>query len=342
MAKPKVKRPATTGRTVLDIPIEQILLDPHQPRKEFVLEYIAELALSIKTNGLLQFPTVNRAFERDGMQYYYIKAGERRYHAHNVLSRATMTCVVLSEPYVGKKNVERILSQAAENSSRVPHTHSEIVAVYELVLEEEKALAKERKGSEHGAIETAKRRLAEAFGKSVFWATNYHTLLSLEPELRPALDMDGEGKLPFTTGLVLSRAPKSDQKALWQQAEGVRSRRGQKAANDFVVRQANIFRQAHSEATGQKVRIRSLRTDGEVMAGLVRRSYHAAEQLVGEQHSTEFLQGLQHVIGAMDAVDVDEMLGQLQFSLVTFGQVRDELKKRRAVLYEQFSVKKSA
>ncbi len=109
------------GARVLDIPMDQLLFDPNQPRTKFDPDALAELAESIRSQGLQQLPAVNFAHSKDDKAYYYIKAGERRYRAHQILKRNVMTCIVEEDAYDGTHDINRKLAQAAENSSREPH-----------------------------------------------------------------------------------------------------------------------------------------------------------------------------------------------------------------------------
>ena len=69
-----------TGTDVVDhvreIPIDQIIPDPNQPRKDFPEEALNELSQSIRENGLVQ-PIIVRKVN----DVYVILAGERRYRA---------------------------------------------------------------------------------------------------------------------------------------------------------------------------------------------------------------------------------------------------------------------
>lgn len=66
----------TVDDVLLDLPIEQIEANPHQPRKDFDFKSLDELAASIKASGVIQ-PVIVR---RNGAGYQLI-AGERRWRA---------------------------------------------------------------------------------------------------------------------------------------------------------------------------------------------------------------------------------------------------------------------
>jgi len=72
--------------------LEDIHANPHQPRKIFAEEPIAELAASIKQNGLLQ-PIVVRPRTQGG---YEIISGERRFRACAKLGLETMAALLLT------------------------------------------------------------------------------------------------------------------------------------------------------------------------------------------------------------------------------------------------------
>ena len=65
------------GESLVEIPIQQIGVNPNQPRKAFDQEALAELAASIKASGIIQ-PVVVRRRDDDG---YELIAGERRWRA---------------------------------------------------------------------------------------------------------------------------------------------------------------------------------------------------------------------------------------------------------------------
>jgi len=75
---------------VLEINLEEIKLNPYQPRKIFNEEKIQELSDSIVTNGLLQPIVVTR----DGDKYLLI-AGERRYRATKLAGITLIRAIVL-------------------------------------------------------------------------------------------------------------------------------------------------------------------------------------------------------------------------------------------------------
>jgi ParB family chromosome partitioning protein len=72
--------------SVIPVPMARVVPNPDQPRKAFPAEHIAELAASIKAEGLLQPITVRRLPTGD----FEIVAGECRWRAHKLLNAATI------------------------------------------------------------------------------------------------------------------------------------------------------------------------------------------------------------------------------------------------------------
>lgn len=168
--------------------------------------------MSIKAVGLKQPITVSQAHGRPG--YYYIEAGERRYRAHVLLGLPTIKCTITGSSYDGTLSASRVLEQAAENGSREPQTHSEITRVLSLLIDEERTVER------HGAVERAKKRLCEAFGKSMPWAENYKAMIGLHENLMLQVD---DGMLSFVIAVMLARVDKSRQIEILNEA---RSRKG--------------------------------------------------------------------------------------------------------------------
>ena len=75
---------------VTEIEIEKIKPNPNQPRKNFDVEALNELASSIKTHGIVQPIVVNDL----GNGNYMIIAGERRWRAANICGLKTVPAVI--------------------------------------------------------------------------------------------------------------------------------------------------------------------------------------------------------------------------------------------------------
>lgn len=72
--------PGKPGRTEIMVPIERLVPNPDQPRRDFVPEALEELAASIREKGVIQ-PLIVRARDEDRFE---IVAGERRWRAAQI------------------------------------------------------------------------------------------------------------------------------------------------------------------------------------------------------------------------------------------------------------------
>lgn len=86
----KQKCPYPAGGEVLMIPTGAIRPNPHQPRREFSLEKLVELAQSITENGILQPLTVSLDTGEP-----VLVAGERRLRAARIAGLAAVPCVTV-------------------------------------------------------------------------------------------------------------------------------------------------------------------------------------------------------------------------------------------------------
>lgn len=73
-----------------EIPVDDIVPNPWQPRRQFNEAKLSELARSIGEVGLLQAVTVRRLGET-----FQLVAGERRWRAHKLVNKATIRAVVI-------------------------------------------------------------------------------------------------------------------------------------------------------------------------------------------------------------------------------------------------------
>ena len=82
---------ASADGTPLELPIDSVQPNPHQPRRSFDQAALAELAASLKANGLIQ-PVVVRAVDGG----YQLIAGERRLRAAKLAGLSSIPAVVRS------------------------------------------------------------------------------------------------------------------------------------------------------------------------------------------------------------------------------------------------------
>ncbi|MBD0323023.1 MAG: ParB/RepB/Spo0J family partition protein [Aldersonia sp.] len=143
------------GAVYREIPPDQIVPNPKQPRQVFDEEALAELVHSIREFGLMQ-PIVVR---RTGAQAYQIVMGERRWRASQEAGLATIPAIVR------ETNDDSMLRDALlENIHRVQLNPLEEAAAYQQLLEE---------------FEVTHEELATKLGRSRPVITNMIRLLKL-------------------------------------------------------------------------------------------------------------------------------------------------------------------
>jgi len=147
---------------VLQISINQIQANPHQPRRHFDEDKLAELAVSIREHGLIQ-PLVVMAEE----QGYTIIAGERRWRAAQMAGLQDIPCIVRS-----------LQQQQAQELSLIENIQRENLQP----LEEARAY--------HNLLELynyTQEDLAARLGKSRPYIANTLRLLNLAPQYQQLL-----------------------------------------------------------------------------------------------------------------------------------------------------------
>ncbi len=148
---------------VLDVPVEHIRANPHQPRKEFDEERLDELADSIKKHGLIQPITVRYI----GEKRFELISGERRLRA------AKLGGLQEIPAYVREADDEQSMAFALiENIQREELNPLEVALAYKRLLEE---------------FSHTQAEVAEKVGKNRTTVTNMLRLLSLPDFIQAAL-----------------------------------------------------------------------------------------------------------------------------------------------------------
>jgi ParB family transcriptional regulator, chromosome partitioning protein len=158
--------PAAGGTAALEIPIDRIARNPHQPRSSFDDASLGELSASIAAHGVLQ-PVVVRSTNDGG---YELIAGERRLMASRAAGLSTIPAVVRET--AGGEALELAL---VENLQRADLNAMEEAGAYRELID--------RFGLSHEAV-------ARQVGKSRVAISNALRLLDLAPETRQAI-VDG-------------------------------------------------------------------------------------------------------------------------------------------------------
>lgn len=113
---------------LLQVPVESITPNPHQPRQEIREAELDELASSIREHGVLQPLVVTRAEGREG---YTLVAGERRW-------RAALLAGLTDIPVVVKEATPREMLELAlvENLQRADLNPLEEAAAYKSLMDD--------------------------------------------------------------------------------------------------------------------------------------------------------------------------------------------------------------
>ena len=101
--------------SVLNIPINDVIPNPDQPRKQFNEEALQELALSVKEHGILQPILV----EEYAPSKFMIIAGERRYKAAQIAGLTVVPVLVKNFSLMQKLEVALIENVQRENLNSI-------------------------------------------------------------------------------------------------------------------------------------------------------------------------------------------------------------------------------
>jgi ParB family chromosome partitioning protein len=151
--------PAAREDTTQSIPIDSIDPNPLQPRQLFQAERLAELAQSIRSNGIIQPLVVRRA----GMRYQLV-AGERRWRAAKLANLEKVPVVIQEIPD------DRLLEiTLIENIQREDLNAIETAAAFARMMNE---------------LELSPEQIARRTGKDRTTIVNFMRLLQLSEDLQ--------------------------------------------------------------------------------------------------------------------------------------------------------------
>ena len=163
--------------SISEIDLLDIEANPFQPRTKFDEEALAELAESIKVQGIIQPITVRKLNERK----YQLISGERRYHASKLAGLLRIPA------YIRTANDQQMLEMALiENIQRENLNAIEIALSYQRLLTE---------------CDLRQEDLGDRVGKKRSTVTNYLRLLKLPPDVQAAI-RDGQLGMGHARALV--------------------------------------------------------------------------------------------------------------------------------------------
>jgi ParB family transcriptional regulator, chromosome partitioning protein len=149
--------------SILRIPLDQIEVNPKQPRKDFDEEALSELAASVKMHDIIQPLTVSKL--PNGR--YRLIAGERRFRASKIAGLKDVPV------YVRQANDVQLLELSLlENLQRENLNAIEIALSYKRLMDE---------------LDYTQEQVAERMGKDRSTVTNYIRLLKLPPDIQVAV-----------------------------------------------------------------------------------------------------------------------------------------------------------
>ncbi len=155
--------PAAGSSAINDIKLEQISVNPDQPRRSFDDEALAELAASIRELGIIQ----PLSLRKTGPDSYQIIAGERRYRA------AALAGLTSVPAYIRTANDLELTEMALiENIQREDLNAIEIALTFRKLIEQ---------------YNLTQERLSERIGKKRATVANFLRLLKLPAEVQLGL-----------------------------------------------------------------------------------------------------------------------------------------------------------
>lgn len=146
-----------------EIPLDQIQVNPYQPRTHFDRQALEELAESIKVQGIIQPITVRKLSNSE----FQLISGERRFQASKIAKLETVPA------YIRTADDQQMLEMALiENIQRENLNAMEIALSYQRLLEE---------------CDLKQDQLGERVGKNRTTVNNYLRLLRLPPDIQAGI-----------------------------------------------------------------------------------------------------------------------------------------------------------
>ncbi len=154
---------SNTFGSIGNLNLNNIQVNPFQPRSHFNQEAIKELALSIKELGVIQPITVRKM----GYDKYQLISGERRFKASKLAGLKSIPA------YIRVANDQEMLEMAlVENIQRQNLDALEIALSYQLLIDE---------------CQLTQNQLSKRVGKKRSTVTNYLRLLKLNPLIQAGI-----------------------------------------------------------------------------------------------------------------------------------------------------------
>ena len=167
---------------IMEIDIDELRVNPYQPRKVFDEKALQELSASIKEHGVFQPIIVKKSIKG-----YEIVAGERRYRASKLAGLKTIPAIIRDF------NDEQMMEIALlENLQRENLTAKEEAEAYKAMIE---------------TLSLTQEELSQKVGKSRSHITNILGLLRLPKEVQ---EMVNSSKISMAHARILSKMDDED------------------------------------------------------------------------------------------------------------------------------------
>ncbi len=179
---PKKEQPVTPTSGIAEIKINEIEVNPFQPRTHFDQEALQELADSIKVHGIIQPITVRRLSDKQ----YQLISGERRFQASKLAGLEKLPA------YIRAADDQQMLEMALiENIQRENLNAIEVALSYQRLLTE---------------CNLKQEELGTRVGKNRATVTNYLRLLKLPPDIQIAV-RDNKISMGHARALISVESP---------------------------------------------------------------------------------------------------------------------------------------
>ncbi len=153
--------------TFIEVDIDQIRESPFQPRTTFSEEELEELALSIKSSGVIQPPVVRKITRGDEILYYELIAGERRIRASKKAGLTKIKVIVreASEQEAAKATLIENLQRVDLDPIEMSRAFARLIEIFQMTQEQ----------------------VASKVGKKRSTVANYLRLLTLPSPIQQAI-----------------------------------------------------------------------------------------------------------------------------------------------------------
>lgn len=205
------------------IPLEQVEINPKQPRRDFDEKALQELSMSISLHDVIQPITVSRI----GPKKYQLIAGERRLRASKMAGLKDIPA------YIRQANDQELLELALlENLQRENLNAIEIGLSYKRLMEE---------------CVLTQEQVADRMGKERSTVTNYIRLLKLPPDIQVAV-RNGQISMGHARALI---AVENVEKQLFVFNEIMRDGLSVRQTEELVRKAASLDKNNIKKATGK-------------------------------------------------------------------------------------------